>query len=86
MSSADNSWIILTGSSRGLGHALASAFRRQGFKVCSLVRKGSVEQARPVSDKCIAWDLEAAWTLNPAEELLQFVSSHAVIGYVHGAG
>ncbi|NBX18504.1 MAG: SDR family NAD(P)-dependent oxidoreductase [Proteobacteria bacterium] len=79
-------WILMTGVSRGLGHALARMLRAEGFAVCALVRSGSAAACAEVSEHCLTWDCSLSWEKNDFSALEKFCSDHFIAGFVHAAG
>lgn len=79
-------WILMTGVSRGIGRSLSENLRKRGFFVCGLLRPVHLQSSHLELDECLPWDLDLSWDSNQSELLLEFMTHHSVIGFIHGAG
>lgn len=86
MSASSRPWLLMSGTTRGVGRALASSVRARGYAVCALARPESVQAARDAADHCLTWDCGEPWERNDSQPLLEFVKNNRVVGFIHAAG
>jgi len=86
MTKAPLPWIMMTGTTRGLGRALAQQLRAGGFAVCALARAESLMSCADSADRSLTWDCARPWNQNESTELLKFCRENHVAGFIHVAG